>query len=226
MKETVPRHDPRSSSAGPRRKIAAIFVVVILLLGLVAVIERNARGILQGAPVGELASGEIPNGWASLIEAAAEESGVPAPILAAQIEAESDWQVDALSPAGAQGPTQFMPATWEEYGQGGDPQNPVHAIDAQGRFMGDLLALAESSGIEGDPIDLALAGYNAGFGAVQRYDGIPPYPETENYVEKIRRLAPAYEDATRGQNAEGNPGFSSPGAVAVAEGPGPWPAAS
>jgi soluble lytic murein transglycosylase-like protein len=167
-----------------------------LVIGLVMIIERTERGNPRGSAIGELAWEEIPNDWAGRIEEAAEESGIPAPVLAAQIEVESDWQVDAVSPAGARGLTQFMPETWEEYGQGGDPHNPDHAIDAQGRFMGDLLDQAEASDIDGDPIDLALAGYNAGFGAVRRYDGIPPYPETENYVSEIRRVVPAYEDAT------------------------------
>lgn len=169
----------------------------LLLLTLLGGVWLSSIGSADrysfGAEVGQLDAAEVPNGWASLIEDAAEEADIPAPVLAAQIEAESDWQPDAISPVGAQGLAQFMPGTWDIYGRGGDARNPADAIDAQGRYMGDLLELAESSDIPGDPLALALAGYNAGFGAVEDYGGIPPYPETENYIETIRERIPAYE---------------------------------
>jgi soluble lytic murein transglycosylase-like protein len=93
----------------------AIIVALLLLAGLALVLLSNIRPAVQGSSfgsnVGELDTAEVPNGWAQLIEEAAEEADVPAPVLAAPIEVESDWQTDAVSPAGAQGLSQFMPET-------------------------------------------------------------------------------------------------------------------
>jgi soluble lytic murein transglycosylase-like protein len=175
--------------------MAIITVLVLVTLAMSWAVSTGSVGAGSsfGSRVGKLDPATIPNGWAPLLQQAAEEAGVPAPVLAAQIETESNWRADARSSAGAQGLAQFMPGTWATFGQGGDPHNPEHAIAAQGRYMGYLLDLAESSDIAGDPLELALAGYNAGFGAVQRYGGIPPYPETENYVRLIRERTATYE---------------------------------
>lgn len=128
----------------------------------------------------------VPNGWGPLVEEAAAVSGVPAAVLAAQLNAESGWNPRAGSPAGAQGLAQFMPGTWASYGEG-DPFDPAAAIKAQGKYMKALMdqvrPLAESSGT--DVVSLALAAYNAGPGAVQAAGGIPPFAETQNYVKKI-----------------------------------------
>jgi len=69
------------------------------------------------------------------MESAAAESGLSVDLLAAQIEAESGWDPEATSPAGAQELAQFMPQTWASYGDGGDPFNPEDAIAAMGRYM-------------------------------------------------------------------------------------------
>lgn len=129
----------------------------------------------------------VPNGWGPLVEKAAKDSGVPASVLAAQLEQESGWNPNARSVVGASGLAQFMPGTWPSYGNGGDPLNPADAIPAQGRFMGALMKqldpIAKKAGQ--DPVRLALAGYNAGPGAVEKYAGIPPFGETTEYVSKI-----------------------------------------
>lgn len=128
----------------------------------------------------------VPNGWGSLVDDAAKVSGVPAAVLAAQLNAESGWNPRATSSAGAQGLAQFIPGTWASYGEG-DPFDPTAAIKAQGNYMKALMdqvsGLAKSSGV--DPVSLALAAYNAGPGAVQAAKGIPPFPETQAYVKKI-----------------------------------------
>jgi hypothetical protein len=104
------------------------------------------------------------------------------------------------------GIAQFMPGTWAEWGRDADgngtasPFDPADAIDAQGRFMCDLLRRAEMSGLAGDPVQLALAGYNAGWGAVLRYGGIPPYEETEDYVARITALAAQFRAAQSSGN--------------------------
>jgi soluble lytic murein transglycosylase-like protein len=86
-----------------------------------------------------------------------------------------------VSRSGARGIAQFMPATARAYGLA-NPFDPAAAIDAQGRLMADLLRRFGS-------VPLALAAYNAGPGAVQRYGGIPPFRETQEYVRRILALA-------------------------------------
>jgi hypothetical protein len=101
-------------------------------------------------------------------------------LLAAQLMAESGFDPNAGSPAGAQGIAQFMPSTAASYGLT-NPFDPVAAIDAQAHLMSDLLRQF------GSP-ELALAAYNAGPGAVEPCNCIPPYPETQAYVTRILAL--------------------------------------
>lgn len=118
---------------------------------------------------------------------------VPAAIIAAQIETESGWNPQAVSDKGAQGPSQFMPGTWAAYGRDDDangvasPFDIGDAVMAQGRYDCAIAALLDS--VPGDRLDLTLAGYNAGPGAVLAAGGIPAYAETRNYVAKIKTLA-------------------------------------
>ena len=98
----------------------------------------------------------------------------------AVIRAESNFDPNAGSSAGAQGIAQFIPSTAAAYGLD-DPFDPVAAIDAQGHLMSDLLEQF------GSPA-LALAAYNAGPGAVSPCNCIPDYPETQAYVAKILAL--------------------------------------
>ena len=126
-------------------------------------------------------------------------SDITPAIIAAQIDAESGWNPDALSPAGAQGIAQFMPTTWASSGRDGDGDgiadvfNPADAIYSQGHLMcanaSAAQALITAGTATGNVVELALAGYNAGMGAVQRFGGIPPYRETQNYVSRILNLA-------------------------------------
>jgi hypothetical protein len=106
--------------------------------------------------------------------------GVPPALMAGQLMAESGFDPDAGSPAGAQGIAQFMPATAATYGLT-DPYDPVAAIDAEAHLMHDLLAQF------GSP-ELALAAYNAGPAPVEACHCIPPYPETQAYVTRILAL--------------------------------------
>jgi hypothetical protein len=114
-----------------------------------------------------------------LLESAARH-GVSASLLAAQLMAESNFNPNAVSPSGAQGIAQFMPATAAAYGLD-DPFDPVAAIEAQARLMAELLRQFGS-------VELALAAYNAGPGAVSGCGCIPPYPETQAYVARILAL--------------------------------------
>lgn len=144
------------------------------------------------------------------------------PLIAAQIEAESNWNPNAASEAGAQGMTQFMPATWASAGKDGDGDgkaeinNAQDAIYSQGVYMCSLASEVKeriSAGkLTGDVAQLALAAYNAGMGAVDAAGGIPPYKETQNYVPKIMELAAKYTAA----KSVGGGGGSAGGQAAIA----------
>ncbi len=123
----------------------------------------------------------VPARFEDLIARAALRWNVPMNLLAAQLYAESGFNPFAVSPAGAEGIAQFMPGTADAYGLA-DPFDPEQAIDAQARLMSDLLKQF------GGKVALALAGYNAGAGAVERYGGVPPFAETRAYVAKILGL--------------------------------------
>ena len=110
--------------------------------------------------------------------AAAERSyGLPSGLLAAVAQQESAGNVSAVSPAGAQGLMQLMPAT--AAAQGVDAFDPAQAIQAAARIFAQNLGAFHGS------VPLALAAYNAGAGAVRQHGGVPPYPETQNYVNRI-----------------------------------------
>jgi len=106
--------------------------------------------------------------------------GVPPALMAGQLMAESGFDPNAGSPAGAQGIAQFMPSTAAAYGLA-NPYDPVAAIDAEAHLMHDLLQQF------GSP-ELALAAYNAGPAPVEACHCIPPYPETQAYVTRILAL--------------------------------------
>ena len=123
----------------------------------------------------------VPPRFHDPIARAALRWNVPMNLLAAQLYAESGFNPFAASPAGAQGIAQFMPGTARSYGLA-NPFDPDEAIDAQAHLMSDLLKRFDGQ------IALALAGYNAGPGAVERYGGVPPYAETRAYVARILGL--------------------------------------
>jgi soluble lytic murein transglycosylase-like protein len=131
--------------------------------------------------------GFVPERFAPLLARAAQRWNVSAALLAAQLHAESGFNPFARSPAGAQGIAQFMPGTARSYGLR-DPFDAAASIDAQAHMMRDLLRQFGS-------VPLALAAYNAGAGAVQRYGGIPPFPETQRYVATILGLLHGAGDA-------------------------------
>lgn len=115
--------------------------------------------------------------YADLINGAAARTGVPGELLAAVAKQESGFNPRAVSPAGAQGLMQLMPATARGLGVE-NSFDPAQAIDGGARLLRSLL---DKFGT----VELALAAYNAGPGAVARYDGIPPYRETQAYVRNI-----------------------------------------
>ena len=151
----------------------------------------TVRRVLPGAPVGAAAavasSGSAP-AWAAKLPAAAQKhvqsfvrtgaaTGVDPRLLASVPSTESGVNAAARSPAGAVGLMQIMPATAR--GLGVDPADPAQAALGAAKYLRDQLKA------HGGRLDLALAAYNAGPGAVKTYGGVPPYAETRAYVSRV-----------------------------------------
>ncbi|WP_226346422.1 transglycosylase SLT domain-containing protein [Agilicoccus flavus] len=121
---------------------------------------------------------QAPATLQALFTAAEAKYGVSADLLAAVAKQESNFTTTAVSHAGARGLMQLMPGTARGLGVR-DSFDPAQAVDGAARLLRDHLKTFDGS------VRLALAAYNAGAGAVRRYDGVPPYAETQNYVRKI-----------------------------------------
>lgn len=115
-----------------------------------------------------------------LVTEAALRHGLPPEFVHSVARTESAYQTGAVSPKGAIGVMQLMPATARYLNA--DPRDPVQNIDAGARHLRDLLLRFQN---EKEPVRRALAAYNAGEGAVRKYKGVPPYRETQKYVEKV-----------------------------------------
>jgi cell wall-associated NlpC family hydrolase len=139
------------------------------------VLSSNASG--TGTVMGNVT---VPAQYASTIEQAAATNGIPASLLAALLSHESRFNPTAVSSAGAEGIAQFMPAT--AAGMGINPDDPTEAINAAAKLLGSYTA---QFGSYSD----ALAAYDAGASAVERYGGIPPYAETQAYVPAVLSMA-------------------------------------
>ncbi|MGB6942308.1 MAG: lytic transglycosylase domain-containing protein [Bryobacteraceae bacterium] len=124
-----------------------------------------------------------------LVTQAAVHAGLPPAIVQSIARAESGYREDAVSPKGAIGLMQLMPKT--AAGLDADPHDPAQNAEAGARYLRDLLEKYEN-----DPhqVSKAVAAYNAGPAAVDKYHGIPPYPETIQYVNRVLKQ---YEKATQ-----------------------------
>jgi len=122
-----------------------------------------------------------------LADAAADKYGLPRSLVRSVMAAESGFQKDAVSPKGAIGLMQLMPGTAQVLNA--NPHDPAQNVDAGTRYLRDLLLKYDGK------LWHALAAYNAGPGAVDKYHAVPPYRETVNYVKRIdsryKRATPA-----------------------------------
>jgi soluble lytic murein transglycosylase-like protein len=114
-----------------------------------------------------------------LADQAADKYGLPRWLVRSVMKNESGFQPGAVSPKGAVGLMQLMPGTAQTFGA--NPADPAQNADAGARYLRDLLQKYDGA------LWHALAAYNAGPGAVQKYRGIPPYSETVRYIERIER---------------------------------------
>ena len=115
-----------------------------------------------------------------IVKQAAERNGLPASLVESVARAESAFRIDARSPKGAIGLMQLMPGTAAELNA--NPHDPVENADAGARYLRSLLIKYIDHPYQ---VEMALAAYNAGPGAVDKYKGIPPYRETQNYVRRV-----------------------------------------
>jgi soluble lytic murein transglycosylase-like protein len=115
----------------------------------------------------------------TLLRDAARRTGLPPALVESVARVESNLRPDAISPKGALGVMQLMPATARQLAA--DPHDIAQNIDAGARLLRELLIKYDGNVVK------ALSAYNAGSGAVDRYRGMPPYAETQDYVDKVIR---------------------------------------
>ena len=125
---------------------------------------------------------QVPPGYQALIERTAARHGVDARLVQAVIQVESAYRAEARSRKGAMGLMQLMPDTARRFAVK-DPYDPGANIDGGIRYLRFLLDRFELD------VTLAVAAYNAGEAAVEKFRGIPPYTETRNYVQAVLKLA-------------------------------------
>ncbi len=160
--------------------------------GISPTVSSEGPGNATAASSSSAAGGYVP-----LIDQAAARNGLDPAVLYGLIQQESGFDPDARSSAGALGLTQLMPGTASTLGVS-EPLNPAQSIEGGARYLGQLLRQF------GGNVTDALAGYNAGAGAVERYGGVPPYSETQQYVVKVLENAAAYrQGASQDATAEG-----------------------
>jgi cell wall-associated NlpC family hydrolase len=141
--------------------------------------------VLTAQDTGGLAS--VP--YASLFTAAGKRYGVSPKLLAAVAKVESNFNPHAVSRAGAEGLMQIMPATASSLGI--NPFDPRQAVNGAARILASHLH-------QFGTVELALAAYNAGAGAVRRYGGIPPYKQTQAYIPKVEAALAALDRSPGG----------------------------
>lgn len=121
----------------------------------------------------------------AMCRVAAEKNGIDPAVFQALVQTESDFNPKLVSSAGAMGLCQLMPATAAQLGVK-DPFDPQQSLDGGAKYLSQMLKQ-----FNGD-LKLALAAYNAGPGAVTRAGGVPPFPETQDYVRKVMSRAENY----------------------------------
>ena len=133
--------------------------------------------------------------WSDIIAKASEEFGIDKFLIAAVIDTESSGRANAVSHAGASGLMQLMPGTAKDMGVA-DVFNPLQNVMGGTRYLREMLNRF------GGDLKLALAAYNAGPGNVQRFGGVPPFRETQNYISRIMGMVAQNEANLRNQTQE------------------------
>jgi soluble lytic murein transglycosylase-like protein len=149
--------------------------------------SRSPMALGAAGAAGGATGGSLPTGtpFKAEIEAAAARHNIDPALLAGLVRQESNFNPTAGSPAGARGLTQLMPGTARGLGVT-DVTDPAQALEGGAKYLRQQLDAF------GGDVTRALAAYNAGPGAVQRFGGVPPYAETQNYVRKVQGFAAEY----------------------------------
>jgi soluble lytic murein transglycosylase-like protein len=124
----------------------------------------------------------------ALIAAASKRHGVPTALVKSIVATESNFRCNAVSSRGSIGLMQLLPSTARQFG--GDARVPEQNIDAGTRYLRFLIEKYRTSS---EPLKYVIAAYNAGCGAVDRYHGVPPFPETQGYVIRVLTLMRQYQ---------------------------------
>lgn len=187
----IPACAPRHASLAAACALAAVFAAHAAA-GEIAVRDEGEGGLVLTntepalSPPPRVDAARAPRrallrrsqAYGPMVSAAAAAHDVPEALLRAVIEVESGFNADAVSPAGALGLMQLMPATARSL-RVADARDPAANVDAGARYLRSLLARY------GNDVPLALAAYNAGPLAVQRSGGIPRFAETQAYVPRV-----------------------------------------
>ena len=170
--------------AAPTANFAATLASASAPTGAAAMAATPTATLASTAATGPSA---LPAGtpYGAEITAAAQRNGLDPALLAGLIKQESGFNPNAGSPAGAQGLCQLMPGTARGLGVT-DLHDPAQSIEGGAKYLAQQLKT-----FNGD-VARALAAYNAGPGAVQRYGGVPPYAETQNYVRAVQANAASF----------------------------------
>jgi soluble lytic murein transglycosylase-like protein len=148
--------------------------------------QSSAGATVPAAATPTTLGGGAPTQYDAQITTAATKYGIDPALLKGLIRQESNFNAAARSSAGAQGLTQLMPGTASGLGVT-DASDPAQAIEGGAKYLKQQLDRF------GGDVSKALAAYNAGPGAVAKYGGVPPYAETQNYVQKVLGYAAEYE---------------------------------
>ncbi|MGP9019546.1 bifunctional lytic transglycosylase/C40 family peptidase [Streptomyces sp. BR1] len=171
--------------------------LALLVVGTYSAAAGLAGGLGGGGRSVGLAKGAVPAKYQSIVQKWGNLCPAVNPaLLAAQLYSESGWNPTIVSPANAQGIAQFIPGTWEAHGIDGngdgkkDVWDPEDAIPSAASYDCELAKYVKN--VPGDQSSNMLAAYNAGAYAVIKYNGVPPYPETQGYVKSIRTLEKSF----------------------------------
>ena len=192
--------DSASGAVAPATDNTAAFSEAMSAATTTSGTNANANFASLASPIGTATiAGSTATGGASAlpagtpygseITAAAQRNGLDPALLAGLIKQESGFNPNARSGAGAQGLTQLMPGTAAGLGVT-NPLDPAQAIEGGAKYLKQQLDRF------GGDVARALAAYNAGPGAVQRFGGVPPYAETQNYVRVVQANAAAFRNPT------------------------------
>ena len=198
----VVRADPRTGKL-VRRMMVTSKPVAALAVAAGAVPLRAASGPALAAvpapPVTSFPGGSFPvASFNDAIERIAAQEAIPALLIHSVIKVESNYNPFAVSPKGALGLMQLMPETARRFGVA-DVFNAFDNMQGGARYLHYLLDL-----YNGD-YTLALAAYNAGEAAVEKYGSVPPFPETQNYVGQVRRAIELSRKAQKAPAAASQP---------------------